>query len=257
MKNIDQQKLKDAFHQDGYVFLPGFMSSEEMDVLTENLSRFIREKVPELPPEHAFFEDKSNPETLKQLFNLNTYDPFFGQLLSESKFKILAETVLEEKAIAKNLEFFNKPPKIGKPTPPHQDNYYFKLDPPNAVTMWLALEDVDLENGCVRYVKGSHLHGMRPHGKSEIFGFSQTITDYGTEGDLANEIAFPAKRGDLLIHHSMTVHMASQNTSETRSRKAFGFLYWGESAKEDLATKEAYRTEISDEIRANALGKSN
>ena len=256
MKITDQQRIQDAFRRDGYVFLPGFMSPEEMDILTENLDRFIREEVPKLPREHAFFEDKNNPETLKQLFNLNTYDPFFGQLLSEGKFKKLAESVLEEKVIAKNLEFFNKPPKIGKPTPPHQDNYYFKLDPPNAVTMWLAMEDVDLENGCVRYVKGSHLQGMRPHDKSKIFGFSQAIVDYGKEEDLAHEIAMPAKKGDLLIHHSMTVHLAGLNTSENRSRKAFGFLYWGESAKEDLAEKEAYRIEISDEIRANALDKS-
>jgi phytanoyl-CoA hydroxylase len=130
------------------------------------------------------------------------------------------------------------------------------LNPPHAVTMWLALEDVDAENGCVRYVKASHLKGMRPHGKSQIFGFSQTIVDFGTEEDMAHEVAVPAKRGDLLIHHSMTIHRAEGNTSATRSRKAFGFLYWGASAKEDLATKEAYRKQIAKEIKANAIGKS-
>jgi phytanoyl-CoA hydroxylase len=256
MNLTNSQKIQAAFRQDGYAFLPGFMSSKEMDVMTENMEHFIKEEVPKLPPEHAFFEDKSNPDTLKQLFNLHTYDPYFEQILLDSKFEQLAEMVLEEKVNPKNLEYFNKPPKIGKPTPPHQDNYYFMLNPPAAITMWLALEDVDAENGCVRYVKGSHLQGMRPHGKSQIFGFSQAITDYGTQEDLAHEIAFPAKRGDLLIHHSMTIHRADGNTSETRSRKAFGFVYWGESAQEDLTTKEAYRSQISNEIKANAISKS-
>lgn len=49
-----------------------------------------------------------------------------------------------------------KPPRIGKGTPPHQDGYYFMLEPNEAVTMWMALEDVNEENGCVRYVKESH-----------------------------------------------------------------------------------------------------
>jgi len=32
--------------------------------------------------------------------------------------------------------------------------------------MWMALEPVDEGNGCVRYVQGSHLKGMRPRGKT-------------------------------------------------------------------------------------------
>lgn len=256
MNTIDPQKIKEDFHKNGFVVLPGFMSSKEMDILTEKLDQFIKEIVPTMPAEHAFFEDKNNPDTLKQLFYLHSYERYFEKLLQESKFEQLAKLVLEDEVIPKNLEFFNKPPKIGKPTPPHQDNYYFMLNPPAAVTMWLALEDVDFENGCVRYVKGSHLQGMRPHGKSQIFGFSQTIVDFGTEDDIANEVAVPAKKGDLLIHHSMTIHRAEGNTSETRSRKAFGFLYWGESAKEDMETKEAYRAQIAEEIKANAIGKS-
>ena len=47
----------------------------------------------------------------------------------------------------------------------------------------MALEDVDDENGCIHYVKGSHKHEYRPHGRSEILGFSQGVTDFGTEED--------------------------------------------------------------------------
>lgn len=37
------------------------------------------------------------------------------------------------------------------------------IDPQVAVTMWLALEHADDQNGCLRYSKGSHTRGMRPH----------------------------------------------------------------------------------------------
>lgn len=253
MEYTEKQRIKEALDQDGYVLLPGFLSPEEMEALNKNLESFIRKKVPSLPAEHAFYEVKDDASTLKQLFEMHTYDPYFKELLTESKFRELAETVLEEKVIAQNVEYFNKPPRIGKPTPPHQDNYYFMLNPPAAVTMWLALEAVDQENGCVRYVKGSHLQGMRPHGKSGIFGFSQGILDYGSEEDRNNEIAIPAQPGDLLIHHSMTIHRADANTSATRSRRAMGLLYWGKSAQEAKETKEAYKKVMAEEIKNNGL----
>ena len=138
---------------------------------------------------------------------------------------------------ANNSQYFNKPPKEGLATPPHQDGYYFKLEPCEALTMWLALEEVDEENGCVRYVKGSHLRGMRPHGRSGTLGFSQGITDYGTDEDKANEIGFHAQAGDLLVHQAMMIHLAGANTSSTRTRKAIGTIYYSQRAKVDHEAK--------------------
>src|SRR5690606_14174356 len=102
------------------------------------------------------------------------------------------------------------------------------------------------------YIRGSHLNGMRPRGRSQTLGFSQAITDYGEEGNIADEAAFPAKPGDLLIHHSMTIHRADGNKSETRSRKALGFIYFGESSKEDLEAKKAYKELLNAEQLAKA-----
>ena len=123
---------------------------------------------------------------------MQKYDPYFDVMLNNSKFKQLAEFLLDDAVIPKTLEYFNTPPRIGKPTPPHQDNYYFMLKPAEAVTMWLALEDVDAENGCVRYVTGSHHHGVRPHGRTQTLGFSQGISDFWTDDDQAIAVAFPA-----------------------------------------------------------------
>ena len=113
--------------------------------------------------------------------------------------------------------------------------------------MWMALEPADDENGCVKYVRGSHLNGMRPHGRTKTLGFSQGITDFGTDADMANELSFPASPGDLLVHHSLTIHRAGGNTSDTRSRKALGLIYFGESAKEDLEAKAAYQKKLQEE----------
>ena len=129
------------------------------------------------------------------------------------------------------------------------DGYYFKLDPCEAVTMWLTLEPVDLENGCVRYVPGSHRRGMRPHGRTQTLGFSQGIIDYPQLEDTAAEVPMPAAAGDLLAHDAMTIHRADGNASATRTRRALGFIYYSERAKEDRETQEAYQRQLAADLR--------
>ncbi len=239
--------LKASFDQDGYVFVKEFLNPAESRELNQQLSAFIKNIVPDMPENHAFYEDRKDPSSLKQLFRMADYDSFFEKLLSGPKFNGLAETLLGEKTAKGNVEYFNKPPGMSTPTPPHQDAYYFMLTPPQAITFWIPLEDVDEENGCLRYVKGSHLKGMRRHGKNPILGFSQTITDFGTPEDLENEVAVPANVGDILAHHGMTIHRADGNRSATRSRRVVGLVYFGVSAKEDIEAKKAYQETLRKE----------
>jgi phytanoyl-CoA hydroxylase len=208
-----------------------------VEEINSNLQTFIKDVVPVMPASHVVYEDKERPETLKQLQDLQVHSSFFNDLMVDSKLKKIAEFLLGERVIGKNVEYFNKPPLIGKATPPHQDAFYFTIKPPQAVTMWIALEDVGEENGCVSYVAGSHKKGMRPHGRTQTLGFSQSITDYGNEEDLAALKAFPARRGDLLIHHCMTIHSAGPNATSTRTRRALGLIYFAESAELDIEAK--------------------
>lgn len=245
--SIEVSSLKTSFDKDGYVYLPGFLSPEEVAQLNQHLQRFIAEKLSAMKSGHYFYEDPNDLSTLKQMQDLEKYDDWFKDLAIDSKFSSIAETLLGEQADCKTVEYFNKPPKIGKPTPPHQDGYYFMLQPQQALTMWLALETVTEETGCVKYIPGSHVKGVRPHGRTATLGFSQGITDFGTEEDVKNELSFPAQPGDLLVHHALTIHRAGANTTTDRTRKALGLIYFGASAKEDLEAKERYRQQLAKE----------
>lgn len=240
MEKNNIQELITTFDRDGYVFIPGFFSAEQVAEVNKQLSTIVTEVLPVTPEMHVAYEFKDSPETLKQILDLHQHSNFFNELMVNSEFEKLAESLLGEKVIGKTVEFFDKPARIGKATPPHQDAYYFSIKPPQAVTLWLALEDVDMENGCVSYITGSHTKGMRTHGRTQTAGFSQSIIDYGTEEDLSVLRSFPAKPGDLLIHHCMSIHTAGANTTESRSRKALGLVYWGESAEIDMEAKDAY-----------------
>ena len=243
--------LKQDFDRDGFIAIRPLFDAAQMAEINRELDRYLRDVVPKMSPTEVYYEDKSRQDTVKQMMFLERYDSYFADLLKSSAVHELAETVLGEPAIAQNMEYFNKPPGIGKQTPPHQDGYYFKIAPPQAVTGWLALEPVDDENGCLNYVRGSHRgEGWRPHGRSQILGFSQGVTDFGTPDDVANTVTMPGGAGMMLMHHCKTVHWASPNRSPTRSRRALGFVFFGESAKPDLEAIRAYQAKLDAELAA-------
>jgi phytanoyl-CoA hydroxylase len=225
------QAEKQRYDRDGFVIIRQFLTPAELSELTGHLDRYIRDVVPTLPETHAFYQDRDRPETLKQMQHMQS-DPFFSEYTRHRKWSGLAEELVGETAVCESPEWFNKPPGIEHPTPPHQDNYYFNLTPPHVVTIWLALDVVDDENGCLRYVAGSHRHGFRPHARSKVLGFSQGITDYGPDDERA-ERKIHLQPGDVVAHHGMTIHRAEPNRSATRNRRAFAMVYKGASCRRD------------------------
>ncbi len=245
--------LHPDFERDGFVALCPLYDRPAISDIRANVDRLIRDVVPTMPAAQVYYENKSDKSTLKQLQKIFEYDPYFNDLMLNGAPRRIAEEVLQNEVVPINMQFFNKPPKIGQPTPPHQDGYYFHLTPCEAVTGWLALEDVDEDSGCVRYLPGSHkAEGFRPHGQTGVLGFSQGITDYGTPEDIGAEKAFPGPAGTFLMHHAKTIHRADGNKSDQRSRRALGFIYYSKDAKLDVAARDAYQDALDARLASEA-----
>ena len=236
------ESFKSAYDKDGFVIVRQLLSPSEFAELNRELNRYIREVVPTLPDKHAFYDDKSRPDTLKQLQHMDV-DPFFRDYCQHPNWTALAVALVGERVTSMAPEWFNKPPGTSKPTPPHQDNYYFCLTPPHVVTVWMALDDVDDGNGCLRYVCGSHLPPLRPHNRSNILGFSQGITDYGP-ADEAREVRIHLQPGDIVAHHGNTIHRADANTSTSRNRRAFAMVLKGVSCRRDEEAFSRYEAAL-------------
>src|SRR5258708_5605146 len=172
------EQSKEVFDRDGFVVVRQLLSPTGFGELCANLDRYIREVVPTLSDRYAFYQDRAMPETLKQLQYMAEIDPFFRDYHQHPTWVALARALLGAAIETQETDWFDKPPGAKHPTPPHQDNYYFNLVPDRAVTMWMALDPVDGENGCVRYLPGSHRTGLREHDASNVLAFSQGITDF-------------------------------------------------------------------------------
>lgn len=248
MGAMDFSSLKPAYDRDGYVVVRQLLPGEDFDELTTNLDRYIREVVPGLPATDAFYEDRARPETLKQMHRMSQ-DGWFDAYRAHPVWKALAEGLIGEECTAFEPEWFNKPPLSTKGTPPHQDNFYFSLRPCHVITIWMALDVVDDENACVRYIPGSHLLPTRPHAAGGVLGFSQQISDYGP-ADTAREVPVHLEPGDIMAHHGNTIHLAGANTSATRHRRAFAMVFKGNSCVRDEEAFARYQAAALERMRA-------
>lgn len=248
----DYTKYKESFNRDGYVVVRNFLSPHEYEPLFIALDRFIHDVVPSIPDEAAFYQDKSRPETLKQMQHIAKFDPYLKEYSNHPKWKALASTLIGEEAHTAGPEWFNKPPKTDHSTPPHQDNYYFKLNPPHVVSIWMAIDPVDEENGCLRYIPGSHLRGIRPHALTSVLGFSQGITNYDSK-DEAMEVVVGLQPGDAVVHHGEIIHRADPNQSTSRHRRAFAMVYKGVSCKVDEEAKKIHDDTFKNQHRNMGL----
>lgn len=245
----DTKAIKAAYELNGFVVVKQFYDDVTVEQLRHNLQRYITDVVPQVPPMDVFYEDKAAKQLIRMLPRMEQHDGYFLDLLTSGPLREIAEFLCGGPVEPHDAAYFNKLAEIGEATPPHQDGFYFHLDPCEALTLWLALDDVDEQNGCVRYVAGSHRRGMRNHARTKVLGFSQGIVDYGTADDLANETPACVSAGDLIVHDAMTVHRTDANLS-SRSRRALGFVYFSSRAKIDRASRDRYQEQLAKELEA-------
>ena len=244
----DYRSYKPAYDRDGFVVLPDFLSPTEVGELQARLDGYIRDRVPTVPPSHAFYHDRARPETLKQMQFMEKVDPWFEQYNHHPKWNALAEALLGEPIDRRGASWFNKPPGVEHPTPPHQDNFYAHYDPCSYLMIWVALDPVDDENGCLSYLPGSHLTGFRPHALTSVLGFSQGITDFGPK-DEAVEVKIHLRPGGAVAHHGMAIHRAQPNRSPTRNRRAYAIGIMGVSCRVDAAAEAAHKQAVAEQHR--------
>lgn len=98
----------------------------------------------------------------------------------------------------------------------HQDCSYWPLTPSKTVTVWLAIDDADTENGCMQVIPSSHLYGhlkWRESDPSEQNVLSQTIENAERFGE---PVDIELKAGEISIHCDLLVHGSLPNRSNRR-----------------------------------------
>ena len=102
--------------------------------------------------------------------------------------------------------------------PWHQDNGYVAIEPATNVTIWVALDDVDIRNGCVWVMPRSHVHGLLEHRPKSADSWHLTLD---AEGDGVPAIL---KAGTAVAFTGLTLHRSKLNHTD-EARRAFFMEY--------------------------------
>jgi hypothetical protein len=209
-----------AFHRDGWMTLPGFLDDAELRPLEDLYMRFLRREIPVRGRDYCDMtgDYAKAPEDFAIL----------NVMLPRVYFPALAGNVYERRAanVTRQLwgegfaidydQLVAKPPqKTGAVFHWHQDLGYWPITTDTrTATFWLALDDVADDNGCVRFVDGSHrepelrehlpLHGDRDRNHTLV-----AQVDPGR--DRIRSAILP--RGSVSVHHERTVHGSGGNGS--------------------------------------------
>jgi len=129
----------------------------------------------------------------------------------------------------------------------HQDNYYWNLLNPNALTIWIAIDSANKKNGSVDYLLKSHKK-LYKHEDSFMPGSSQKLTDIKKIKKKFRMKSFNLKPGDCLIHHSQVVHGSKKNISKF-NRRGFTVQLMPTSSKIDKKKFNQYQKSLSKQIK--------
>lgn len=109
---------------------------------------------------------------------------------------------LSVKAVFKNS-------RTSFPSPWHQDWFYWQGAP--KISIWIALDDADEENGCLRMSPGSHRQVAPQTHIEDGKGFAHRLTEE-MMADLPVETV-PVQRGDAIFFHDLALHASCPNVS--------------------------------------------
>lgn len=150
----------------------------------------------------------------------------FHDLLFQRTIVAIAEQLLNGPVRLWHDQIFVKPARDGAVVAWHQDySYWTRTKPMAHLTCWIGLDDSTEENGCVRYIPGSHKWNLLPryHLSNDMHAVFEYLTD--EQRSAFNPIAALLKAGEASFHHPLMLHGSYENTSGSSRRAAVVNLF--------------------------------
>jgi ectoine hydroxylase-related dioxygenase (phytanoyl-CoA dioxygenase family) len=217
------------FHENGFLWMPQLSTPEELAMMREAYDRIFNQKAGRESGDQfdlAGTDEEDKEAALPQILNPEKYAPELWDTQARANALAIVRQLYGEEVAPGGSHAIFKPAKHGAATPWHQDEAYWNPDyEPRSVSVWMPLQDVDAENGCMQFIPGSHKidivehqsinNDPRIHGL-ELAPSVQVLTQF--------PVICPLEAGGATFHPGRTMHYTAPNNSD-RPRRALIMMF--------------------------------
>jgi hypothetical protein len=210
-----------AFERDGWIRLPNFLHESELRAIESTYMALLRREIPVLGRDYCDMSgDYSRPIEDFGILNVmlpRRYHPALEDNVYERRASDVARQLCGDDMVLDYDQLVAKPPHKDEAVFHwHQDLGYWPItEDTRTASFWLALDDTRMDNGCLRFVRGSHRESeLRPHlPLHEDRGKSHTLVATVDEAREPLDVA-ELRRGDVTVHHERAIHGSGGNSSD-------------------------------------------
>jgi Phytanoyl-CoA dioxygenase (PhyH) len=152
-------------------------------------------------------------------YSINTAHLKYGKvydLLTHPRIVACVRDLLGPDVVGWGSHYFCKLPHDGKVVHWHQDASYWPLTPAKTVTAWLAIDDADRENACMRFIPGSHHYGHLTYRLTEERKDAVLNQEVEDAERFGAPVDVELKAGELSLHSDLLLHGSEPNHSDRR-----------------------------------------
>ncbi len=217
------------YRANGHVLLKGVCTPEEIaafaPVITDAAARFAWEKRP-------LAERDTFGKAFVLVGGLWNRDEATARFTLARRFAKIAADLMGAASVRLYHDVAINKEAGGGYTPWHQDAYYWPMDTPHCVTMWMPLADITYDMGGLNFASGSQNAGYLGEGISDASHeyYDKVIADRGFPVVSHTANAGGLKAGDATFHAGWTLHSAPGNASD-RARQAMTIVYFADGAR--------------------------
>jgi ectoine hydroxylase-related dioxygenase (phytanoyl-CoA dioxygenase family) len=222
--NLTPEQVAD-YRREGHIYLADVASRDVIGSIRPHLLSIIEEVVARQDAQgrtenySSFFTQVSNVWRLNRDISEFILAERFGRIAAELM-GVDGVRIYHDQALIKEPG--------GKPTPWHQDQYYWPLDTAHTITMWMPLVDVTTEMGSMSFAAGSHLENLL---KDKPISEDSDAYFEGLIGSKKYAVkTYQLKAGDATFHSGSTIHSAHGNSSKRR-REVITIIYYADGTR--------------------------
>lgn len=207
---------REYFESEGFLKIEDFLNKQEIIFYSNCYNAFICNEfdTSALRSDLSGGQDKTKELITQIMLPSKVYPELLNHTMHQKGLKTAKQLLGEDMVLDFDM-LINKAPFTNQPTPWHQDAaYWIDLPDRRALSIWFAIDDATLDNGCMWYTPGSHKLNLREHYQIDGKGALQcTGFEEGSK-------PVPINSGSCVIHHGHTLHY-SRGNSTGGHRRAF------------------------------------